>query len=236
MAARLLRNVTQMARTFAFAALLSLLPLSAHATISRAIDFEEKVSNAAAIVVGKCVGQQSRWNETREWILTYSTFEVEKSLKGQAPQQLTLVTPGGTVGNITQDIIGVPKFREGEENVVFVRNSQAGPTVLYLEQGAYHVRKDDRGDRVVEPGVSAAVLVDTGRGAAVRPESARKLRDFESAVRDSVRRREVMRMQVLEREKKEQASFWNQLQRNRVLVALAVLGILIAAWQFAKRS
>src|SRR5215212_6416327 len=213
-----------MARTLAVAALLLLMPATAHATISRAVDFEEKVANAAAIVVGKCVSQQSRWDNAHDWILTYSTFTVEETLKGQPTQQITLVTPGGTIDNITQDVIGVPKFREGEENVVFVRNSQAGPTVAFLEQGSYKVRKDDRGDRIVEPGVTAAVLVDTGHGTAVRPESPRALRDFEGAVRESVRRREVMRMEMVEREKKQQASIWNQIQRNRVLVALAVLG------------
>lgn len=225
-----------MTRNLGFAALLLLLPVSASATITQAIDFEDKVEHAASIVVGKCVAQESRWDTAKNWILTYSTFSVEKTLKGQPAQQITIVTPGGTVGNLTQNVVGVPKFREGEENVVFVRNSQAGPTVLYLEQGNYKVRKDDRGDRVVEPAVSAAVMVDTGRGTAVQPEGRRTLRDFEGAVRDSVRRREVMRMQVMEQKKKEQASFWNQLQRNRVLVVLAILGVLLATWQFAKRS
>ena len=222
--------------TITLAALLLLLPVSAYGTISRAVDFEEKVENAAAIVVGKCVSQQSKWDAGREWILTYSTFNVEKVLKGQHTQQITIVTPGGTIDNITQDIIGVPKFQPGEENVVFVRNSQAGPTVAFLEQGAYRLQKNDRGDRIVEPSVTSAVLVDTGRGTAVRPESARALRDFEGEVRDTIRRREMMRMQIVERQKKEQASLWNQLQRNRVLVALAVLGVILATWQIAKRS
>lgn len=225
-----------MTRTLALTALLLLVPVSASATISRAIAFDEKVDNAAAIVVGKCVGQQAQWNDTREWILTYSTFAVEKTLKGQPAQQITIVTPGGTIGNVTQDIIGVPKFQQGEENVVFVRNSQAGPTVAFLEQGAYRVRRDERGDRIVEPSVSANVLVDTGRGTAVRPEGARALREFEGAVRDTIRRREAMRMEMVERQKKQQASLWNQLQRNRVLVALAVLGIILASWQLARRS
>ena len=220
----------------AVSALMSLMPVAAHATISRAVDFDDKVANSAAIVVGKCVSQQSRWDADREWILTYSTFSVEKTLKGQPTQQITLVTPGGTVGNITQDVIGVPKFREGEENVVFVRNSQAGPTVAFLEQGSYHLRKDDRGDRIVEPSVTASVLVDTGHGTAVSPESPRALREFEGAVRDTIRRREVMRMEMIEREKKQQSSLWNQLQNNRILVALAVIGIILATWQLSKRA
>lgn len=225
-----------MTRTpFALLVAVLLAPVSAQATIVRAVEFDEKVTGANSIVMGKVIAQESRWDEGRNWILTYSTFEVEKTLKGQPSQRITVVTPGGTVDNVTQDVIGVPKFREGEENVVFVRNSQAGPTVAFLEQGSYRVRKSGM-DRIVEPSVSASVLVDTGRGTAVRPEGARSLRDFEGAVRETVRRREAMRMEMVEREKKQQASLWNQLQRNRVLVAVAVLGILLATWQLARRS
>lgn len=219
----------------ALTVLLLLVPVAAHGTITRAVDFQDKVANASAIVMGECVAQESRWDNTRTWILTYSTFRIEKTLKGQPAQQITIVTPGGTVGNITQDVIGIPKFRQGEENVVFVRDSQAGPTVAYLEQGSYRVRKSGI-DRIVEPSVTSAVLVDTGHGTSVRSESARGLREFEGAVRDTIRRREAMRMELVERKKREEASLWNQLQRNRVLVALAVIGIILATWQLSKRS
>lgn len=233
MAYRLLWMST-MAR-LGLAAFLLLLPLSAEATILKAVGFEEKVENAASIVVGTCVAQQSRWDAAQDWILTYSTFRVEKTLKGAPAQEITIVTPGGTVGDVVQEVIGVPRFREGEENVVFVRHSQAGPTVLYLEQGNYKVVKNERGDRMVMPAVSSAVLVDTGRGTAVQPEPARSLRDFEGAVRESIRRGEVLRMRMIERQKKEQASFWKQIERNKSLVMLALLGAILASWQLYKR-
>jgi hypothetical protein len=43
-------------------------------------------------------------------------------------------------------------------------------------------------------------------------------------------------MEMLEKQKKEEASLWTQLQRNRLLVLLAVAGALFATWQFMKRS
>jgi hypothetical protein len=223
-----------MTRNLALAALLLLVPLTADGTVVRLVGFDEKVENAAAIVVGKCVAQRSEWDAGHKTILTYSTFQVDKTLKGQPAQQVTIVTPGGTVDNITQAVIGVPKFRDGEENVVFVRNTPSGPTVLYLEQGNYKVRKEHGAEPMVEPAVTSSVLVDTGRGTAVRPERPRALREFEGAVRDSVRRHEVLRMEMIERQKKE-ASLWNQIQRNRVLVALAFVGIILATWQLARR-
>ncbi|MGZ5443460.1 MAG: hypothetical protein ACXW5U_29810 [Thermoanaerobaculia bacterium] len=220
--------------TLALSALLVLIPVAADATIVRAVQFDDKVENAATIVIGKCVAQSSRWDPARNWILTYSTFRIEKTLKGAPAQEITIVTPGGTVDNIAQEIIGVPRFQKGEDHALFVRNSQAGPTVLYLEQGVYRV-VEERGERMVQPAVSSAVLVDTGHGTAVTPERRRSLREFEGSVRETVRRREAMRMELIERSKKEQASLRSQIRRNRELLALALIGALLATWQLAKR-
>lgn len=222
-------------KVLVFAALFALIPLSANATIARAVSFDEKVEQAAAIVIGTCVAQESRWDPARNWILTYTTFRIEKTLKGVPAQEITIVTPGGTVDHIAQEIIGVPRFRQGEEHALFVRQSQSGPTVLYLEQGAYRVVKDGRGEKMVEPAVSSAVLVDTGRGTAVTPEAPRTLRQFESSVRDTIRTRQRMQMEMMERQKKEQTSLRAQVRRNRELLALALIGAAIATWQFAKR-
>lgn len=216
-------------------ALLALAPRPAQATIARAIEFDAKVENASAIVLGRVVAQESRWDEARNWILTYSTFEIEKTIKGAPAQRITIVTPGGTVGTIAQNVVGIPRFQQGDEHVIFVRNSRVGPTVLYFDQGAYRVAREGN-DRVVTPLVSNAVLVDTQRGTAVAPEHPRSLREFEGRVRDTMRKREAIRMKMLEQSKREQASLWNQIQRNRLLVALALIGVALATWQVVKRS
>ena len=220
---------------YSLAALLLFAPVAAEATISRAIKFDERVDKAESIVVGTVVDQDSRWDDQHKWILTYSTIRVDKTLKGVPERELTIVTPGGKVGTIVQEVIGVPQFREGEENVVFVRDTQAGKTVAFLEQGNYKVVADARGERMAVPAVSSAVLVDTGHGTAVTPEAPRSLRDFEGAVRETVRRREVMRMELLQKQK-EEASISSVLRRNAGWVALALLGAILASWQLLKRS
>jgi hypothetical protein len=222
-------------KALALAILLLLVPVAAEATISRAVQFDDKVEHAAGIVIGECISQTSRWDPAHNYILTYSTFRIEKTLKGDPAQEITIVTPGGTVDNIAQEIIGVPRFHQGEQHALFVRHSQAGPTVLYLEQGDYKVL-DDRGERVVQPAVSSAVLVDTGRGTAVAPEQRRSLREFETSVRDTIHRREVMRMEIMRRQKQEQASLRTQIYRNRGLLALALIGAMLATWQLTRRS
>ena len=219
----------------AFAAVLALAPVTARATISRAVEFDEKVEQAASIVVGRVVSQQSSWDASRQRILTYSKIAVEKTLKGSPAQEITIVTPGGTVGDIAQDYVGVPRFQTGDENVVFVRQTGAGPTVLFFDQGAYRVEKDSGGERIVKPLVSSAVLVDVQRGVAAAPESSRSLRDFERSVRESVGRHELNRMRMIEKQRDE-ASIWHHVKRNKAIVVLALLGGLLATWKLVKRT
>jgi hypothetical protein len=221
--------------SLALATALALAPIPARATISEAKSFDDKVEHAASIVVGRCLRQQSQWDASHKLILTSTTFRVEKTLKGAPAQEVTIVTPGGTVGTIAQDVIGVPRFREGDDHVIFVRNTNSGPTVLYFEQGAYQVVDEGR-ERMVKPLVSSAVLMDTQRGIAVAPEGPRSMRDFENSVRETMRRREAIRMELIEKQKKkEAASMANVLRRNWMLVALALVGGVLATLQLLKR-
>ena len=235
MARGLLHNRGMRPRTLALATLLFLASAAANATVLRAIAFEEKVDRADAILLGRCIAQTSHFDATRDWILTRSTFRVEKTMKGLPAQEITIVTPGGTAGNVAQEVIGIPKFRKGDENLLFVRHSSAGPTVLYFEQGAYRVQEDGRGERVVRPMLSTPIVAGNGRGTTIVPEPPRNLRDFERDVVETVRRREAQRMQMIEQRRREESSLRFRLRRNAPLVALAVVGALLASWQLYRR-
>ncbi len=212
-----------------------LLPIAAEATLARAATFDDKVENAAAIVLGKCTNQRSGWDSDHRWILTYSTFKVEKAMKGTMQPEVTVVTPGGAVDGVHQDTIGMPVFREGADNVLFIRNTAAGPTVLYFEQGAYDVVRDPKGNRIVQPVASDTVHIDTQRGMAVGPEGPRPLPQFESEVNTSLRRNAAQRMELVRPKAKKQASLSEILQRNRLLVVLAAFGLFLSAGQLFRR-
>lgn len=141
---------------------------AAHAAVAVAASFDDKVENAAAIILGRCIRTESKMDPSGRWIVTYSTFAVEKTFKGGAAGEMTVVTPGGTVGSLHQSTVGVPDFREGDEHVLFVKNTNLGPTVLYFDQGTYEVRTDGHGDRVVAPLPTNLVIMDTQRGMADR--------------------------------------------------------------------
>lgn len=222
----------------ALAAVLTLMPFAAEATLMRAVSLDEKVENSAAIVVGRCVRTESRWDRSGKRILTYSTFAVDRTIKGtpQPTGELTIVTPGGKVGHIRQDSIGVPSFEQGDENVLFVRNSEVGPTVAFLEQGAYEVVRDS-GEPIVRPVATEAVHIDEQRGVAVPAEEARPLRQFEGEVRAAERRIAFQRNQVMERQRRAAAesSFWSTIRRNKLLIALAMIGAALATWTLVRR-
>ena len=200
----------------------------------RAMPFDDKVEHAASIVLGKCVSTHSQWDSEHHFIVTYSTFEVENTMKGTAPAQVTIVTPGGTVGNVSQDTVGVPSFREGDENVLFTKATNLGPTVLYFDQGTYDVSADEHGEKVVSPRPTGAVLVDTQRGTAYEPEHARPLNEFQHAVRDSIDKTRGEKMQMI-RAQKEPQSIAGVLGHYKLLVALALFGITLATWQLLRR-
>ena len=208
----------------------------AGATLTKAATFDEKVANSAAIVLGHVVKTEARWDDQHRWILTYTTFQIEKSYKGlDGQQEITIVTPGGRVGDVNQDTVGVPDFAAGSDNVLFVRNSSAGPTVLYFDQGAYNVAKNGS-ERVVQPVASDAVSIDTQRGIAVAAEEPRTLQEFEHAVRDSERRAIFNRMELIKRQQQmQQPSLSSTLARYKYLVMLALLGVAIASWQLIRR-
>lgn len=220
----------------AISAVLAAAP-AAHATLATAATFEQKVDKAASIILGKCVRQESRFDPTGRWILTYSTFQVEKAMKGVAVPELTVVTPGGQVGSLHQSSIGIPAFQTGAENVIFVKNSNVGPTVLYFDQGTYDVQTDSGGQRVVAPHPSDLVKIDAQRGVAVAPDSSQPLPQFEQRVNDTMRdlRNEKNRMNMLAAEKlRKEASLWSVASENKWTILLALAGIAFATWRLVR--
>jgi hypothetical protein len=69
------------------------------------------------IVEGTVEKVESKWNEERTGIFTYTDLRIENYVKGTpfAENMLQIVTPGGTVGGITQAVEDQPIFHEGKK-------------------------------------------------------------------------------------------------------------------------
>ena len=104
------------------------------------------VEKSDFIFVGTAVQTQSAWNPEHTRIYTRTTFEVEEYIKGGAGGAVVVETLGGVVGDVGMMVPGVPQFRRGEKNLLFI---STGPRtgkhrVVGWSQGRFKIKKGPR--------------------------------------------------------------------------------------------
>lgn len=84
--------------------------------IAECKDRQYIISTADYIVEGTVRRVESKWNEDKSSILTYTDLSIENYVKGApfAQDRLQIITPGGTVGDVTQVVEDQPIFHEGK--------------------------------------------------------------------------------------------------------------------------
>ena len=109
---------------------------------------------------------------------TFTSFAIEETWKGAPPgaaAQITVRLLGGSVGNLTSTVSGVPRFHPGEAVILFLEPTPRGDfSIVSWVQGTFRIRRDPRtGDEIA--------VQDTAAFDAFNPATHR----FESpAVRD----------------------------------------------------
>ncbi|UKM65840.1 T9SS type A sorting domain-containing protein [Flavobacteriaceae bacterium GSB9] len=83
----------------------------------REMPLERQVNNASLVIEGKVVAKKAVWNAEKNRIMTVNTVEVYKVFKGKTNLQIEVITPGGTVGDISQTVTPSLSLREGEIGV-----------------------------------------------------------------------------------------------------------------------
>ena len=131
--------------------LLAAVPL-AHATTVVPPSFPELVAKADAIYRGRVTSVEARRVDRADGggqvIKTFVTFTVERVLKGGERAEVVLEFLGGTVGDETLSVSGMPTFAVGQREIVFVRRNgvQFCPLVAMMH-GRYHVKHDNAAGR-----------------------------------------------------------------------------------------
>ncbi|HEV7922618.1 MAG TPA: hypothetical protein VGR02_17680 [Thermoanaerobaculia bacterium] len=127
---------------------LSLLLLAAMAVPMSASQFIElpfdQVARDATLVVRATVGPvTSAWDDAHEVIFSTARVEVKHYLAGDGPNVLMLREVGGTVDGYTQEAVGFPTLREGQEVVLFLSKWEDGADwrIHAYNQGKYIVRE-----------------------------------------------------------------------------------------------
>jgi len=125
----------------------------AHALTVIPPTFEQLVSTAEIVVDGEVTDVRSELSSFRgrPLVYTYVTIRVLDALKGGPGESIELRMLGGTVGDVTLHVSGVPKFRVGERNLFFIEgNGTNFCPLVAVTHGFYPVaERDSDGAEVV---------------------------------------------------------------------------------------
>jgi hypothetical protein len=110
------------------------------------LEFSDLARDADRVVVGTVTGIDGEWDESFNFIHTNVRLAVERALRGPAPSEIVLRTPGGQVGGAAQLAHGTATFELGERVLVFLTTWEDGtPKVLGYVQGKSRVVEADDG-------------------------------------------------------------------------------------------
>lgn len=113
--------------------------------------FDALVSGASTIFVGEVTNVQAAWISTRQGraIKTYVTFKVEDVWKGSVGAATQLEFMGGTIGDTTMEVVGMPTFHDGQRGVLFVSGERSVSPLVGFWHGRLRIERDVNGvDRV----------------------------------------------------------------------------------------
>ena len=133
-----------MRRSLSLATLLlivSALPLSASQFIE--LPFDRVAREASLIVRGTVENTWSAWDDSHEVIFTYATVRVGRYFgEATGPDTLVIREVGGTVDGYTQEAIGFPVIRSGEDVVLMLSKWDDGSEyrIHAFNQGKYLVK------------------------------------------------------------------------------------------------
>lgn len=127
------------------------LPLSASQFIK--LPFDQVAREAAFAVRGQVVDTWSVWDDAHEVIFTYATLRVTRYFgEATGPDTLVVREVGGTVDGYTQEAIGFPVLRRGEQVVFFLAATEDG--------SSYRIHAYNQGKYLVKSRMGVEVLVD----------------------------------------------------------------------------
>ena len=120
-----------------------LMPIAAGATTLLRMSVETLSQAAGVIVRAQCLENSAGWDAGEIW--TFTSFEVKEVWSGSAPARITVRLLGGRVGDFTSSVSGVPRFRPGENVVLFLEATPRGDfSVVSWQQGTFRIRRDVR--------------------------------------------------------------------------------------------
>lgn len=148
---------------------------------------EKLTANSTDVVEARAIDAHSSWDANRTMIYTYTRFAVRRTLKGTAPNVITVKQMGGHADGYTQKVSGVRHWQPGEEAVLFLQPSTMNDGTLIvtgLVQGNFQIQRQPTGAVMVTNGVPDVSAVEQRTSAPLEYRGAKmNIQDLEQRVR-----------------------------------------------------
>jgi hypothetical protein len=133
---------------------------TASATTLQRLSLDQLVAGSDAVARVNFSGAESRWENGTIWTVT--KLRVVEIFKGNLPEEIFIRLPGGRVGHLTATVEGTPRFRAGDDAIVFLKTSPAGGfSVAGWVQGTFRISREPRtGTQSVTQDSSAFAVFD----------------------------------------------------------------------------
>jgi hypothetical protein len=116
------------------------------ATTLERMSLAKMAQTAPLIIRARCLANSTAWDAGEIW--TFTNFAIEETWKGAPPgaaAHITVRLLGGSVGNLTSTVSGVPRFHPGEEVILFLEPTPRGDfSIVSWVQGTFRIRRDPR--------------------------------------------------------------------------------------------
>ncbi len=123
----------------------------------KTVQTAQLIRDSEVIVVGTVGSLRSEWNADKTRIQTVVTIRVDETIKGAVEDgALTVVIPGGEVGEVGEWYSHSVRFKDTEEVVVFAKKDK---------QGVLRVTDGEHGKFLVEKGAKAGSKIIPNLGA-----------------------------------------------------------------------
>jgi hypothetical protein len=168
---------------------LLLTPMAAWATTMIALDLPGLSRAAETIVHGTVTRVESHLSQDGRRVFTQIDVDVKEAIKGQPPKTVSVIQPGGEVGDIGQLVSGTAHYAVGEEVVLFLERHGPNFRTVGMAQGKYRVERSTDGKAAFalpEPEGDAMLLDPVTHAPVAKSDKVLKLETFKQQIRSAI--------------------------------------------------
>lgn len=114
------------------------------------LSLDRLIGEADLIVRGRVDEIKSRRASDRRTVATVVTITIERQFKGPKVSSVTIEQPGGSLGDVTLGVPGLPEFTSGEDVILFLKRQRGGAfNIVGGNQGKFTAKTQPGSDNEV---------------------------------------------------------------------------------------